>query len=120
MSTGWGLAPLTRADVEQLYEPEMEEAQDALNECLLLLHELFARYTGVRFNTQFQDEEEALRSLHDSLAPLRDVHPFWPRMAQDIDAYWRLRAGWRRRVPHRSCDTARSRPPTSCSSSGRC
>ena len=90
MRTGWGLAPLTRADVELLNEPGMEEAQDALNECLLLLHALFSRYTGGRQDPRFE-EEPTLRQLHESLVPLRDVHPFWLRMAQNVDAYWRLR-----------------------------
>jgi hypothetical protein len=85
------IAPLADRDVQSLYEPRMEEIREAFDDSLLVLHDLFRRYTGSWFGIQIPDEERALQLVEDRLSQMSPGDPFRERISQDLRAYWQLR-----------------------------
>lgn len=91
MGRAYTLAPLTRADLETLHQPERKAVREALSDCLSLLRGLFKWYSRELFGEYLISEEDALRRLYALLTELRDEEPWWPRMAQNVAQYWAFR-----------------------------
>jgi hypothetical protein len=85
------IAPLTEHDVEALYAPEMDEVREAFDDSLLVLHDLFQRYTGSWFGIQIPEEDRALQILENRLSLLSPGNPHRERIAQDLQAFLQLR-----------------------------
>jgi hypothetical protein len=93
------LAPLTPADIDVLYRPGAEDVQEAVDDALLMLHELFVRYTGSNFEIQVPDEARALDLLDQALARLPVDDPHRRGLLQDRAAYELLRDTYERDGP---------------------
>jgi hypothetical protein len=100
------IAPLTERDVDALYETGMDDVRDAFDDALLILHDLFQRYTGSWFGVQIPEEDRALQLLEDRLSLLSPGDPHRERIAQDLRAFLQFREQWAREGP--SADTERA------------
>jgi hypothetical protein len=99
------LAPLTERDVDALYETGMDDVRDAFDDALLILHDLFQRYTGSWFGIQIPEEDRALQLLEDRLSLLSPGDSHRERIAQDLRAFLQFREHCARAGP--SADTER-------------
>jgi hypothetical protein len=100
------IAPFTPADIEVLYRPGAEDVQEAVDDALLMLHELFVRYAGSPFEIQIPEEARAVELLDRALARMPADNPHRLRLMQDRAAYDRLRDRYEREGP--SAETERA------------
>lgn len=100
------IAPLDERDVDVLYGTGMDDTREAFDDALLVLGDLFQRYTGSWFGIQIPEEEVALQILEERLSLLPPGDPYRERIAQDLQAFLRLREHCEREGP--SDDTERA------------
>jgi hypothetical protein len=91
MTMRTGVATFTRDEIEELNAPANRRVRSLVVGSLSLLGDLVRRYTGSMFMVQFPEEEVALRLLHRRLEALREYEPYWRRMAETVECYWRVR-----------------------------
>ena len=100
------LEPLRERDLEILYGPGMEQTRDAFDDALLVLVDLFQRYTGSWFGIQIPEEERAMEILEDRLSLILQGDPFRERVAAAMRAYEHLREECTRAGPSAETEEA--------------
>jgi hypothetical protein len=83
--------PLTESELRDLYRPEADPVREAYEDAVLVLEDLFRRYTGSWFGVQIPEEEKAIELLETSLGELPEPHPLRDRVVRTRRAYEALR-----------------------------
>src|SRR2546423_11095020 len=91
MTTVAGILGFSSSEIERLYAPENKGALDHVIRAVGMLHDLVTRYSGSMFLVMIPEEDSAVEMFCESLERLRGIEPFYSRMAENFEAYRRIK-----------------------------